>query len=308
MLLNGSETSLPLATLRQATLTNDPSLMSNQMISSDMSSVTFSPDLADGPMPCALPDGPMTDLFGQVLAPVSRSLSPATKKALTIRGISGRSLLGSSKTQDLQRSLANKLRARLTGSGSCEVIWTAWDTPWGVCLSKPRAQERTISGTDIGLWQTANVPNGGRSSPVGKMSLSGNKAGQKRQVDLQYAVRSVLLGLWPTATASDHKSRSASQATLDRNARPLREIVFALWSTIRATDGEKGGPNMSFGAGGLPLPSQVTEISNTSNAPTENGGGSLHPEFAGWEMGYPPEWINCAPSETRSTLARRRSS
>lgn len=29
------------------------------------------------------------------------------------------------------------------------------------------------------------------------------------------------------------------------------------WSTPRASDGEKGGPNMSFGAGGQPLPAQM---------------------------------------------------
>lgn len=86
-------------------------------------------------------------------------------------------------------------------------------------------------------------------------------------------------GLWPTVTASDHKSRSASQATLDRNARPLREVLYA---TVRDT--------------------------SSLNVPTENGAGSLHPEFGGWEMGYPPEWLSCAPSVTRSIRALARKS
>lgn len=30
-----------------------------------------------------------------------------------------------------------------------------------------------------------------------------------------------------------------------------------LWSTPRASDGEKGGPNQAFGAGGIPLPAQT---------------------------------------------------
>ena len=85
---------------------------------------------------------------------------------------------------------------------------------------------------------------------------------------------------------------------MDRNSRPLNEMVFAAGSTVRASDGEKGGPNMSFGAGGSPLPSQVFQAPNSSNAPMENGVGSLHPEFAGWELGYPPVWLSCAPSET----------
>lgn len=33
------------------------------------------------------------------------------------------------------------------------------------------------------------------------------------------------------------------------------------WSTPRASDGEKGGPNMSFGAGGQPLPAQMHQAS-----------------------------------------------
>jgi len=33
-----------------------------------------------------------------------------------------------------------------------------------------------------------------------------------------------------------------------------------LWSTIRASDGEKGGPNQSFGAGGIPLPTQAVKV------------------------------------------------
>ena len=321
-----------------------------------------------------LQGGMTPDLFGQEVAHVSHSASRANKRGLTIPGTSGRNLLGSSATQDLQRSLANKLRERLTGSVSCEVTWTRWDTPWGVCLSKPRAQERTISGIDIGLWPTCRanegmggpqippnraggpalktmvlacwptmvVPNGGRVAKGGMTMTGQTPDGQKRQVDLNHAVKQVAiglwptatvhanhnrkgasensgdglatavktiaLGLWPTATARDHKSPQASQATMDRNARPLNEVVFAMWSTIRASDGEKGGPNQSFGAGGSPLPSQVSAIGNTSNAPMENGGGSLHPEFAGWEMGYPPEYLSCAPSATLSIRVRQRSS
>lgn len=37
------------------------------------------------------------------------------------------------------------------------------------------------------------------------------------------------------------------------------ETVQKLWSTPRASDGEKGGPNMSFGAGGIPLPTQAVQ-------------------------------------------------
>src|ERR1700743_488330 len=78
----------------------------------------------------------------------------------------------------------------------------------------------------------------------------------------------------------------------------IRKIMLALWSTRRASDGAKGGPNQSFGAGGCPLPSQTYQVGSSSNAPTENGVGSLHPEFGGWELGFPPEWLPRAPSVT----------
>lgn len=316
------------------------------MTLTDFPNAISSPASVDGAEPCASPDGPTTDLFGREVAPASPSPSPASAKVIEITGTYGLSSDDSSPSAVLQRCLASRLRERLTGSVSCEVIWKRWRTPWGPTLSRPRARARTISGIDIGLWPTmvaqpdnkspqahlemkrrmgerdgtganrtaitdvqvmvkavsvAVWPTMTANSPAKDYNEAGNSAGQ-------VAIRKIALGLWPTATASDHKSRSASQETLERNARPLREVIFALWSTIRASDGEKGGPNQSFGAGGSPLPSQVSGIGNTSNAPTENGAGSLHPEFAGWEMEYPPAWLNCAPSATPSTRARRRSS
>lgn len=131
---------------------------------------------------------------------------------------------------------------------------------------------------------------------------------------------------WPTPPTRDHKSGLASAETMERNARPLSEV--AAWSTPRASDGEKGGPNQSFGAGGKPLPSMAawatprscsamaatvtdaaraklgerspnleTQIAgatpNGSGASsTSGGGGSLSPDFVTWMMGYPPGWLD----------------
>lgn len=68
------------------------------------------------------------------------------------------------------------------------------------------------------------------------------------------------MAAWPTPTSRDFKG--VDRTEIDRgNARPLNEVV-AHWSTPRASDGEKGGPNQSFGAGGVPL------VAQTVNWPT----------------------------------------
>jgi hypothetical protein len=44
--------------------------------------------------------------------------------------------------------------------------------------------------------------------------------------------------------------------------------------------------------------------SSGSQASTEKRG-ALNPEFVCWLMGYPPEWLSCAPSAMPSTSGRR---
>lgn len=61
---------------------------------------------------------------------------------------------------------------------------------------------------------------------------------------------------WPTPTARDWKD-TGNMENVPENALLGRAVLN--WSTPRSTDGEKGGPNMSFGAGGLPLPAQASQ-------------------------------------------------
>jgi hypothetical protein len=283
-----------------ATLTKGIFEMSDQMTFADTASAISSPASADGRSRFDSPDGQTTDLFGPVPHLANLSARQAEELGLLTSGTYGPLTSISSRSSALQDSMESRLRRLLTGSVSCEVIWKRWITPWGQCLSKPRAQVRTISGIAISLWptMTSNAP--ARDG----YNEAANSAGQ-------VAIRKILIGLYPTATTpsggqtNPHGTSMAGKWPDGTKAQvTLQSVVIALWSTIRASDGEKGGPNMSFGSGGSPLPSQVSTVANTSNPPTENGGGSLHPEFAGWEMGYPPVWLSCAPSETLSTRDR----
>jgi hypothetical protein len=76
---------------------------------------------------------------------------------------------------------------------------------------------------------------------------------------------------WPTPQArdGDPNGRSADPTRVGDPARhggynlddwAAKFSQIQMWSTPRASDGEKGGPNQSFGAGGIPLPSQAASF------------------------------------------------
>lgn len=278
--------------------------------------------------------GLWTDRCGQGVARVSRLAWQVNRKGLTMKDTCGRNFTDLSPSAVLTNCLVNKLRRLVHGSPECEVIWKPWITPWGQSLSKPRAVVRrniaigfglwptcTIDGlhnrkgasansgnglsteVKLALWSSVTTPSGGQTVPAGT-SMSGKRPdGTKAQVTLQNVV--IAMALWPSNRASPNENRNTGSApTHGATVAGLVQDVMklAVWSAIRASDGAKGGPNQSFGAGGSPLPSQVaqTAASSSSNVQTASGAGSLHPEFAGWEMQFPPEWLDCAPLETPS--------
>lgn len=111
--------------------------------------------------------------------------------------------------------------------------------------------------------------------------------------------------VWPTPAARDfkgansaeHLEKSSGSLHLDQ----LPNFVEHLWSTPRASDGEKGGPNQSFGAGGHPLAAQAfslpvhTTVKTGKPCSTERR--SLNPLFVEWLMGWPPGWTLLVSSD-----------
>lgn len=194
--------------------------------------------------------------------------------------------------------------------------------------SMPRTRDR-----DSGLWPTAQEQDGRLQ---GGLKSRQNGA----QMTLPAAVK-----LWPTATSNDDNKTPEAHLAMKRrmgerdgsNANRTaitslqvmaKAVALPLWSTPRATDGAKGGPNMSFGAGGRPLPSQaamwhtpraiygehpgmkdethLTGQAHSGRAPNGSPGGALNPEFVCWLMGFPDGWTSLEPSATPS--CRRSSS
>ena len=146
---------------------------------------------------------------------------------------------------------------------------------------------------------------------------------------------------WPTPAARDYKG--ATDERWGTNSRPLNEVA-KIWSTPRASDGDKGGPNQSFSAGGVPLPAQTAQWStpavadvqggrkarsgersdelllngqaaslssrqdqaNSSTGETSsNSGRKLNPLFVEWLMGWPTGWTAFGCSATELSRFRR---
>ena len=298
------------------------------MMSKDTRNAISSPESPAGPTQLDLLDGLTTDHSGPDLVPVNRSALRANKKVSKTSATSGQLGSISSQSAALQLSWESRLRVLLTGGPECEVTWNGLDTPLGRNQFKPRARVRASYGIDYGLWPAMRRGDGA----TGKLKFPPRMDHKSRIEDF---MAQVVFALWPANRASPNENRNTKGCPSHGNGHGLtvaglvQDVIrLSTWPAMtanakakdgyneagnsagqvairkiaRATDGEKGGPNQSFVAEGSPLPSQVCQTAlSSSNAPTESTGGSLHPEFAGWEMGFPPEFLNCAPSEIPST-------
>ena len=147
--------------------------MLTQVSLSDTCSATSSPVLVAGATPCALPDGPTTDLFGRAVAHASPSAPQAPKKALLMIDTFGLSGSISSASAALESSLVSKLKQRLTTDGSIlfNLIWKVKATPAGRQVYRLRASARRTLDNDCGSWPTTLTADGRGSAGVGKREL-----------------------------------------------------------------------------------------------------------------------------------------
>lgn len=133
------------------------------------------------------------------------------------------------------------------------------------------------------LWPTPRAsPNENRQLKPSPSQLAG-----KHGWSLAAAVNH-----WPTPCARDSKGHAQIGRKNPRgfgdDSLPDRVTRYA---TPRASDGAKGGPNMSFSDGRKPLPAQV--------------GGQLNPTWVEWLMGYPAEWTALEDWATQWFRSRR---
>ena len=217
---------------------NDLLSMCSPTTFADTSSAISSPELAFGVTPYAAQDGPMTDLFGQVLAPASPSVSRVPSVAATMSATYGLRFSTSSASAALQASLASRLPALLDSRGSTmfALIWKAQATPLRRQLCRLAASGRHTDASDcfgwptpkssdtkddpyeatesrrselrktayFTAWPTPNCPSGGRSMSVEKMDATGRTVdGKKHTASLEHAVKFAPKTHWPTLKAGD---------------------------------------------------------------------------------------------------------
>lgn len=286
------------------------SLTSPPTISVDMLRSIYLRALAAGHSPRVSQGGRTVALFGPVLARASRSQLPGLVKARRTSATSGRNT-SALLQPDVPPSLwENRLRQRLESLGSTECIltWKASVTPQGRPLSRLVPSMRPTDATDCGLWPTTRAAMTGDAHP---------NRHNDTNLNLETAVSK---SLWPTATTTqaggtpeqflERKRRSfgAKNPTLsDLNLNC--QANYATWATPRALANEnrttKATPSQLAGKHGAYLAVQAIGTDQCSPlAPTEKPG-ALNPEFVSWLMGFPPEWVSCAPSVTRSSRKSR---
>ena len=232
---------------------------------------TSSPASADGPTRCALPAGPTIDLAGPAPVRVSRFRAQDSTKAMPINAISGPLFNVSSPSADLQRCLANRLRARMDVNGSPEyaLTWKDWDMAAGPQICALRGSARRISGSDCIGWPTPTIC--GDHNRKGASASSG---------DGLATVANKLLG-WATPQAADWQNGQTKNPKSNSGHNVPAQTMRIIWN------------------GTAPL--------SSLSARMDRGAYRLNPKFSLWLMGFPTEWESCAEPGTPSSRRSRRS-
>lgn len=241
---NGSATSLKAGLSLAASLTRAQSLMLERATLRASLNAISSRALADGRSLRVSRGGRTITRYGQARVRVNRSHSPEAAKASTTPATSGQNSAVSLASDALQSFLENRLRVRLRGSDLCEVIWKPWNTPWGQCLSRPRARVRTTSATDIGLWATIRATDGAKGGP----NMQFGAGGQPLPAMAAWATPAHRDYRYPNAKPFAERGGGTKGEQLPNQAAHSTE---ALWPTPTSLAPARDGNNEAGNSAGL---------------------------------------------------------
>lgn len=203
----------------------------------------------------------------------SRHRSRGNAKAKRTTAGSGLSSHESSRESDpLGYSLRTSLASELSALTGCCLTWKNSGTPAGRSWWVLTTLARHTDASEFGLWPTATASNPnegetleswlGRRERLKQAANNGNGcgtplaiaaqmwptplSGERSQAPKTYKrgnpnLPAVVAVTWPTPTARDHKSIHASEATMNRNARPLSETVGRHDQASDSTNGKPRG-------------------------------------------------------------------
>ncbi len=163
-------------------------------------SATSSPASADGPSHCDSQAGPMTDLFGQVVAPASPSAPRASSVAATMNATYGLRSSTSSASAALEQSLASRLPELLGTPGGItwQQTWKAKATPQRRRILAHTASRLLTSDSGSTGWPTARKSDGDKNV----RTAEGSAREMARKGGPQDLMQAASLSPWPTPDAS----------------------------------------------------------------------------------------------------------
>ena len=290
-------------------------------------------------LPSTAADGVDSWIASSVATHASPSAWPASAREKLTNAGSGPTSPESSESFDLSGcSLRTSPTTYVWDSCASTMTFDKWATGLRRACSRRRKWARAMRECGSSSWPTVLVAWGGRKNSAEEIANKGTGEKGKRQLTLE-SVATNWMKQWATVTVcGNHNRTGASESSGDglstqakewikkwstvmtRDYRtgsgphgqfsvPLNEQVVnwtkelaaigEQWATVRASDGEKGGPNQSFGAGGMPLTTQACLLSrllltiltggsecspDTLNSALQSL--RLNPLFCEWLMGW----------------------